>query len=67
MQTQPSLLRKLFGFTEPVDRRTYAITGFALMFLKYALDAGVVYFVTQKWFRPWDYLNPVYSMRSHRL
>jgi uncharacterized membrane protein YhaH (DUF805 family) len=54
----------LFGFRARVDRRTYIIVGFSLMVLKYLIDAGAVYLATQNKFYPWDYLNPVYSLRA---
>jgi len=37
------LLRLWFSFTEPVDRKTYAVHGFGLMVFKYVLDALLIW------------------------
>ena len=60
-------LELLAGFRGGVDRRTYATVGFGLMLLKYAVDAGIVYGLTGRFWTPLDYLNPILVMREERL
>ncbi|EYF08143.1 Hypothetical protein CAP_5903 [Chondromyces apiculatus DSM 436] len=57
------MLRLWFGFTDAVGRKPYLLTGVGLMALKYLLDVGLVYAVTGVVWRPFDYLNPIISMR----
>ena len=47
-----------FGFTRPVPRRTYLITGLGLMALKYLVEALTVYAVTRRVWTPLDYFSP---------
>lgn len=61
------LLELWFGFSRPVDRRSYVGTGFALMGLKYALDAGLVYLATGVLHGPWVFFNPVFALRQQAL
>src|SRR5690554_3169364 len=60
-----SLLRRLFGLRESVDRRTYVAVGVSLALLKYALDTGLLYVMTgtEKLWSPWAYLSPALSVR----
>ncbi|HEV8304649.1 MAG TPA: SRPBCC family protein [Gemmatimonadales bacterium] len=58
------LLRLWFGFSEPVDRRTYFTHGLGLMAFKYAVDAGVTWLVAGRFWTPLDYLNPLWSARE---
>jgi uncharacterized protein YndB with AHSA1/START domain/uncharacterized membrane protein YhaH (DUF805 family) len=58
-----SPLRLLFGLSDPVSRSTYAVAGFGLTAFKYAVEAMVIRGVTGIWVRPWDYLNPLLSVR----
>ena len=51
----------------PVDRKTYAAYGFGLMALKYALDAGLIWWFTGRWWTPLDYMSPLWSTRQHVL
>ncbi len=60
-------LELLAGFRGGVDRRTYAAVGCALVLLKYAVDAGIVYGLTGRVWTPLDYLNPVLTLRQQRL
>jgi uncharacterized membrane protein YhaH (DUF805 family) len=60
-------VRLWFGFDLPVDRRTYLWNGVALMLFKYAVDAGLVYLATGKFWTPLDYSNPVWTMRQQVL
>ena len=52
-----------FGLRAPVSRAAYALSGFGLMGLKYAVEALVIHQVTGRWLTPLDYLNPVLSQR----
>ena len=61
--TRPSLAALLFGLDAPVDRRTYALTGFSLMAFKYALDAGLIYAFTRTFWTPLEYLSPALFTR----
>jgi len=62
--TNVSLLALVFGFTAPVDRRTYALVGLTLMLFKYAADAAAIrLFAGQAW-TPLDYLSPLRSTRE---
>lgn len=56
----------LFGFREPVDRRTYLIAGISLMGIKYLVDATLVLLVTGVVWTPLDYLSPLVSLRMNR-
>ena len=53
-----------FGLSEPVDQRSYAASGFALMAFKYATDALVVWFATGMRWMPFDYLSPLLQTRA---
>ena len=53
-----------FGFSERVDRRAYAASGFSLMAFKYATDAALVWSVTRALWTPPDYLTPLLSARA---
>ena len=64
---RPGLLPLLFGLAARVNRQTYALVGFSLMLLKYGVDAGIVYFFTGHFLAPWDYLNPLITLRQHAL
>ena len=57
------LLRLWFGLTEPVTRTTYAVTGFGLMVVKYAVEALVVHHFAGRWLTPLDYFNPLLTGR----
>lgn len=57
------LLRLWFGFSDPVGRKAYLLSGGALMGLKYLLDAGLVYATTGVVWMPHAYLNPIMTMR----
>jgi uncharacterized membrane protein YhaH (DUF805 family) len=61
------MIRRLFSLTMPVDRRFYAIAGFALMIAKYAIDTAIIYRFTGELWTPLDYLNPVLVMREATL
>jgi uncharacterized membrane protein YhaH (DUF805 family) len=61
------LLRLWFGLSERVDRRTYFLTGVGLMFLKYVVDATLVWSYTGRWWSPLDYMSPLWSVRTGAL
>jgi uncharacterized membrane protein YhaH (DUF805 family) len=58
------LLRLWFGLREPVDQMAYAASGFGLMVLKYLVEASVVFLFTFKTYFPWDFVNPLISVRQ---
>ncbi|MCH9651766.1 MAG: SRPBCC family protein [Deltaproteobacteria bacterium] len=60
-------LRLWFGFQMPVGRRAYALSGFALMALKYGVDAAAVYWATDRFWWPWSYFQPLISARMNYL
>ncbi|MGH7536205.1 MAG: DUF805 domain-containing protein, partial [Gemmatimonadales bacterium] len=51
------LLRFWLTFEEPVGRSAYLRHGLALMALKYAGDAGLIWLGTGQWWTPLDYLH----------
>jgi hypothetical protein len=61
------LLRLWFSLDQPVSRRAYALSGFGLAGLKYAVEALVVWSVTGAWFTPLAYLSPLLSSRQAAL
>jgi hypothetical protein len=58
------ILRFLLGFTQPVDRRAYALWGFGLMALKYAVEAAAAWVLTHRVYTPLDFLDPRLEARS---
>jgi len=58
------LFRLWFGLSEPVSQTVYAASGFGLMILKYLVEAAVVFLFTYKSYFPWDFLNPLMSVRQ---
>ena len=60
-------LRLWFGFSDPVDRGTYVRHGVGLMAFKYGLDALLVWRFAGRVWTPFDYLNPLLSVREHLL
>ena len=61
------ILRLWFGLSERVDRRTYLLTGAGLMLLKYLVDTTVVFSYTGRWWQPFDYVSPLWSVRAGAL
>lgn len=51
-------LRKLFGFSEPVDRKFYVTAGFSLMLLKYAGEILLFWFCRREFLWPGEFLLP---------
>ncbi|MEM1414053.1 MAG: DUF805 domain-containing protein [Myxococcota bacterium] len=64
MANRPSLLALLFGLEARVDRKTYALTGFSLMALKYVIDAALIYGFTGTVWTPLQYLSPALFTRT---
>lgn len=60
-------LRLWFGVSERVGPAAYAASGFGLMLLKYGVEAGVIWFCTERIYWPWDFVNPVLSARAEFL
>ena len=60
----PHLLRLWFGVSDRVGRAAYAASGFALMLLKYGVEATVIFLYTSNIFWPWDFLNPLLTVRT---
>lgn len=58
------LLRLWFGLTEPVSRTAYALSGFGLMAVKYAVEALVIHHFTGRWLTPLDYFTPLLTSRQ---
>jgi uncharacterized membrane protein YhaH (DUF805 family) len=58
------LFRLWFGLREPVGQAAYAISGFGLMSFKYLVEAAVVYLFTFKAYPPWEFINPLISVRQ---
>jgi uncharacterized membrane protein YhaH (DUF805 family) len=57
-------LRQCVGFREPVDRRTYAVTGGGLMVLKYVVEWLALASMADAVYSPLDFLNPLISARA---
>ena len=58
------LLQLWFGLSLPVNRRSYAISGFSLMLVKYLGEAGAIHYYTSRLMTPLDFINPVLTMRQ---
>ena len=67
-RTGPSnVLRLWFGVTDRVGPATYALSGLALMLLKYAVEALAIWWYTSSIFAPWDFVNPLLTARTEIL
>jgi hypothetical protein len=53
-----SLLRRWFGFSAPVDRRFYLLSGLVLALARYAIDGAVIWASTGRWLTPLQFLSP---------
>jgi uncharacterized membrane protein YhaH (DUF805 family) len=62
-----AVIRLWFGFRKPVGRAAYAASGFGLAFIKYALEAAIVYAQTGVVWSPLRYLSPVFTLREQGL
>jgi uncharacterized membrane protein YhaH (DUF805 family) len=61
------ILRLWFGVKEPVGRLAYAASGFGLATFKYLVEALVIWLYAGAMFAPWDFLNPLLSLRTDLL
>ncbi len=61
---RPGFFKHVFGFQGKVTPIDYATVGFGLTFLKYLVEAAVIFAVTDQYYMPWDYLNPLLSSRE---
>ena len=57
------MLRRWFGFSAPVGRRFYFVSGALLMALKYGVDALIVFAATGRLWTPLQWLAPIYEQR----
>jgi hypothetical protein len=64
MPTKGGLLALWFGLSSDVSRRAYAASGFGLIIVKYAVEAGILWFLSSRFFSPLDFLNPLLSLRQ---
>jgi uncharacterized membrane protein YhaH (DUF805 family) len=63
----PYLLRLWFGVSEQVGRRAYALSGVGLMIFKYGVEALAIWLFCSAAYLPWQFFNPVLSMRTEML
>lgn len=61
------ILSLWFGLSRDVSRSAYAATGFGLMLFKYLVEASVIYYYSERFFLPTDFLNPLLSIRQQYL
>jgi len=61
------LFRFWFGWVTPVGRRRYFIHGAGLMLFKYLADAAVIWLAAGVVWTPFDYFDPVFSLRTAAL
>lgn len=61
------LIRLWFGVSEPVGQAAYAFSGFGLMLFKYGAETLLIWLHTGAVFMPWEFLNPLLSMRTQML
>jgi uncharacterized membrane protein YhaH (DUF805 family) len=59
-----SVVKRWFSLQGTIGRREYLLTGVALMILKYAVEAGAIYYATGQFYSPLDFFNPLLSSRS---
>jgi hypothetical protein len=61
------LPRLWFGVREPVSRSAYLLSGLTLALVKYAVEATLIFAYTATLFPPWQFVNPVLSVRLDML
>ena len=61
------MLRTLFALNGRVNRRDYLATGITLMVVKYVVDATVIYRTAHVLWTPWDYLIPLFTIKSAKV
>jgi len=62
--TTARLLRLWFGLHEEVSRRAYIASGFGLAALKYAIEAGLIGFLTGRFYSPLAFVSPLLMHRT---
>jgi uncharacterized membrane protein YhaH (DUF805 family) len=61
------VFRTLFALNGRVNRRDYLVAGITLMVAKYIVDATVIYRVAHVAWTPWDYLIPLFTIKSAKV
>lgn len=61
------VLELWFGLTREVDRKAYALSGFSLILVKYVVEAGLTWGFAGAILTPWNFLNPVFTIRTEQL
>jgi uncharacterized membrane protein YhaH (DUF805 family) len=61
------VIRTLFALNGRVNRRDYLVTGITLMVVKYVVDATVIYRTAHVVWTPWDYLIPLFTIKSAKV
>lgn len=56
-----------FGLGEPVSRATYVASGVGLVVLKYAVEAGLILALTDRWLTPAAFISPSLALRAEFL
>jgi uncharacterized membrane protein YhaH (DUF805 family) len=57
-------LRLWFGLQGRVTRQAYVLSGIGLMLLKYVVEAAVVHGLSGLFYSPFDFVNPLISVRE---
>ncbi len=57
-------LARWFGVEGRITRLDYLVCGLLLAIVKYAVEAGMLWLVAARFFYPWDFVNPVMSVRT---
>lgn len=65
LERAPGWLARVAGVTARVSPRTYAVTGFGLMALKYVVEAAVLYSVGAGLYSPIAFLSPLLTIRAN--
>ncbi len=65
LERAPGWLARVAGVTARVSPRTYAVTGFALMAVKYVVEAAVLYAVGAGLYSPIAFLSPLLTIRAN--
>ena len=60
-------LRLIFGVSQRVTRVEYALVGVTLMTFKYAVEALAVWHFASATYMPWDFVNPLLTVRTQLL
>jgi uncharacterized membrane protein YhaH (DUF805 family) len=63
----PAVWSVWFGVRSAVTPRMYLASGAGLMLFKYAIEAAVIHFHTQRLLTPAEFLNPLFNVRLEML